>query len=109
MSNDDEREKIKRLEAEIERLAGAIELGRKVIPIAQVAVIAAGALIVAITIGAIGFDPMAVIGGTIPLIVGIIFLAWRRRRLDLMASVLQIAKAHSAELVDKIDPSKPNK
>jgi hypothetical protein len=41
--------------------------------------------------------------------VGILFLAWRRRRLDLMASVLQIAKAHSAELIDQIDPSMLNK
>jgi hypothetical protein len=29
--------------------------------------------------------------------------------MDLMVSVPRIAKAHSAELIDKIDPSMPNK
>jgi hypothetical protein len=107
--DDDRRERILRLEAEIQKLAGAIELGRKVIPVAQAAVVAAGILIMAITIGAIGFDPIAVIGGSIPLIGGILFLAWRRRRLTLMASLLQIAKANSATLIDTIDPSKLKK
>lgn len=84
-------------------MTNAIELGRKVIPFAQAAVVAVGAVILAITIGAIGFDPVAVIGGSAALIIGILFLAWRRRRLTLMATLLQIAKQNRAVLIDEID------
>jgi hypothetical protein len=35
--------------------------------------------------------------------VGILFLAWRRRRLALMATLLQIATQNRAVLIDEID------
>jgi hypothetical protein len=104
-SDDDRRERLQRFDAEIDRLTAAVELGRKVIPFAQAAVVAAGAVILAITIGAVGFDPIAVIGGVIALTMGFLFLAWRRRRLTLMATLLQVAKQNKAALIDEIDPT----
>lgn len=103
--DDDRRERLQCFDAEIDRLTAAVELGRKVIPFAQAAAVAAGAVILAITIGAVGFDPIAVIGGVIALTMGILFLAWRRRRLTLMATLLQVAKQNKAALIDEIDPT----
>ena len=102
-SDEDRRERLQRFDAEIDRLAAAIELGRKVIPFAQVAVVVVGAVILAITIGAIGFDPTAIVGVSVALGMGILFLAWRRRRLTLMRGLLKIAKEHRAVLIDEID------
>ena len=102
-SDEDRRERLQRFDAEIDRLAAAIELGRKVIPFAQVAVVVVGAVILAITIGAIGFDPTAIVGVSVALGMGILFLAWRRRRLTLMTGLLKIAKEHRAVLIDEID------
>ena len=65
-------EEILHIEAHIEELADVIESCRKFMFISKVAIAAGGTLILAIIIGAVGFDPTvmigalaAVIGGTV--------------------------------------------
>ena len=65
-------EQILHIEAHIEELTDIIERCRKIILISKVAIAAGGILILAIVVGALGFDPTiligaiaAVIGGTV--------------------------------------------
>ena len=68
----DVHEQILNIEAHIEELADVIESCQKIILISKAAIAAGGTLILAIIIGAVGFDPTvmigalaAVIGGTV--------------------------------------------
>jgi hypothetical protein len=63
MDDDGElREQILHIEAHIEELADVIEGCRKIIVISKVAIAAGGTLILAITLGAVRFDPTVMIG-----------------------------------------------
>src|SRR5262245_17251851 len=55
-------EQILHLEAHIEELADVIERCRKIIVISKAAIAAGGTLILAITLGAVRFDPTVMIG-----------------------------------------------
>jgi hypothetical protein len=68
----DPRDQIARLESRLEELAEALARCRKIKLISQIAIAGGGIWLLAVTIGAIGFDPMAmmaaisaVIGGTV--------------------------------------------
>ena len=68
----DPRDQIARLESRIEELAEALARCRKIKLISQIAIAGGGIWLLAVTIGVIGFDPMAmmaaisgVIGGTV--------------------------------------------
>ena len=69
MSDGDPRAEILRLEAEIEELSEVIERCRKIILISKIAVAAGGIWLLALTIGIMRFDPVAMIGA-IALIIG---------------------------------------
>jgi hypothetical protein len=62
MSDGDPRAQILRLEAEIEDLTEVIERCRKIILISKIAVAAGAIWLLALTIGIIRFDPVAIIG-----------------------------------------------
>lgn len=104
MNDREQRMQIQRLEAEIQKLAAAIELGRNVVPMAMAALVVAGIVILAVMIGKIGFDPAGVAGVLVALLIGIVFLAWHRRRLGIMAGLLKSIEADKAELAGKIGP-----
>jgi hypothetical protein len=68
----DPRDQIARLESQLEELAEALARCRKIKLISQIAIAGGGIWLLAVTIGVIGFDPMAmmaaisgVIGGTV--------------------------------------------
>ena len=68
----DPRDQIARLESRLEELAEALARCRKIKLISQIAIAGGGIWLLAVTIGIIGFDPMAmmaaisgVIGGTV--------------------------------------------
>jgi hypothetical protein len=68
----DPRDQIARLESRLEELAEALARCRKIKLISQIAIAGGGIWLLAVTIGVIGFDPMAmmaaisgVIGGTV--------------------------------------------
>jgi len=69
MSDDDPRDQILRLETEIEELTQVIERCRKITLISKIAVAAGGMWLLALTIGLIRFDPVAMIGA-IAMVIG---------------------------------------
>jgi hypothetical protein len=71
---DDLREQILQVEADLEELTDAVDRCRKIILISK-AIIAAGAtLILAIALGGVGFDPAVLIGSSAAVIGGTVFL-----------------------------------
>ena len=65
-------EQILHIEAHIEELTDVIERSRKIILIAKAAIAAGGTLILAIIIGAVGFDPTVLIGAIAAVIGGMV-------------------------------------
>jgi hypothetical protein len=62
MDDDNLRDQILRLEAQIDELTEVIESCRKLILVSKIAIAAGGIWLLAFTFGAIRFDPMAMIG-----------------------------------------------
>ena len=68
-------EQILHIEAHIEELTDIIERCRKIILISKAAIAAGGILILAIIVGALGFDPTILIGAIAAVIGGTVVLA----------------------------------
>jgi hypothetical protein len=103
MDEDDGREEIARLEARIEELAESIERCRK-ISLASKAAIAIGAiLLIAIMVGVIKFDPMALIGAIATVLGGTVLFGSNRSTSQERTAALQAAEAQRAEVIGKID------
>jgi peptidoglycan biosynthesis protein MviN/MurJ (putative lipid II flippase) len=85
---------------EIAKLSRAIELSRTVCLVAMAVLVVAAFPLLAVLIGNIGFEPVPIASVLAALGIGIAFLAWRRRRLTLMAGILKIAEAHKDELAE---------
>jgi hypothetical protein len=103
MDDGELREQILRLEAHIEELAEAIESCRKIILISKAAIALGGILILAITLGAIRFDPMAMIGAIAAVIGGTVVFGSNTSTARQAAAAMQAAEAHRAELIGKVD------
>ena len=103
MVEGDPRDQIQRLENQIEELADAIERCRKIILISKVAIAAGGLLIMAIVIGAIRFDPTAMVGAIAAALGGTVLLGSNSRTADEMTAQLRAAEVHRAELISEID------
>ena len=76
-------EQILHTEAHIEGLTDIMERCRKIILISKAAIAAGGTLILAISIGAVGFDPTVLIGSLAAVIGGtVVFgqIAWAQKR-----------------------------
>jgi hypothetical protein len=93
------REQISQIEAEIEELAEIIESCRKLILVAKVAIAAGGALILAITVGVIRFDPTVIIGAIAAVIGGTVVFGSNTSTLKQTTSTMEAAKARRAELI----------
>jgi len=92
--DDDLHEEILHIEAHIEELADVIESCRKFMFISKVAIAAGGTLILAIIIGAVGFDPTVMIGALAAVIGGTLKQA---------TTAMKAAEAHRAELISRMD------
>ncbi len=103
MDDGELREQILRLEAHIEELAEAIESCRKVILISKAAIVIGGMLILAIALGAIRFDPMAMIGAIAAVIGGTVVFGSNTSTARQAAAAMKAAEAHRAELIGKVD------
>ncbi len=103
VDEDDLSEQISRLEARIEELAETIERCRKIILVSRAAIAVGGLLILAIMLGAIRFDPMAVIGAITAVIGGTVLLGSNTSTSQETTATLRAAEAQRAELISKIE------
>jgi hypothetical protein len=103
MAYGDLHDQILRLEADIEELTEVIERCRKVILISKAAIAAGGIWLLALTVGVIGFDPMAMIGAIAVVIGGIVVFGSNMSTSKQAAVAIKAAEASRAELIGKID------
>jgi hypothetical protein len=103
MDEGDLREQISRLEGQIEEAGRAIEWCRKIIVASKAAIVIGGILILAMTLGAIRFDPMAMVGAIAAVIGGTVMFGSNTSTLQQIADAMQAAEGLRAELIGKID------
>jgi hypothetical protein len=110
MNDSDHRDEIVQLEAQIDELAARIESCRKFILVGRIAVASGGAVLIAMLIGAIQFDP-AVIGVAVTAVLGGIVAAGSNRSTAKEAMhELTRAEARRTALIGQIDlPLVPNR
>jgi len=103
MSHDDLRDQIIRLESHIEELAELTQRCRKLIVISKLAIAAGGIWLLAITLGAIGFDPVTMIGAIAVVIGGIVVFGSNTSTLKQATVDIKADEALRAELIGKIN------
>jgi hypothetical protein len=103
MADGELRKEILRLEAEIDELTGVIERSRKVGLIAKIALVAGAIGLLASTVGAISFDPVALIGAIAAVIGGIVVFGSNTSTSKQAAARIKAAEARRAELIGMID------
>src|SRR5215813_936806 len=96
-------EQILHIEAHIEELTDIIERCRKIILISKVAIAAGGILILAILIGAVGFDPTVLIGAIAAVIGGTVVFGSNTSTLKQTMTDMKAAEAHRTELISRMD------
>ncbi|HEY2135972.1 MAG TPA: hypothetical protein VGH49_08795 [Xanthobacteraceae bacterium] len=103
MADDDPRDQISQLEAQIEALAEEVERCRKIALISK-AVIAAGALwMLAMTLGPFRFDPVAMIAAMTAIIGGIVAFGSNASTWEQKAGAMNDAGALRAELIGRLE------
>jgi hypothetical protein len=101
--NGDLHEQILHIEAHIEELTDIIQRCRKIIFISKAAIAAGGTLILAIIIGAVGFDPTVMIGAIAAVIGGTVIFGSNTSTLKQTMTDVKAAEAHRIELISRID------
>jgi hypothetical protein len=101
--DDDPHEQILHIEAHIEELADVIESCRKFILISKAGMVAGGTLILAIVIGAVGFNPTVMIGALAVVIGGTVVCGSNTSTLKQATTAMKAAEAHRAELISRMD------
>ena len=96
-------EQILHIEAHIEELTDIIERCRKIILISKVAIAAGGILILAIVVGALGFDPTILIGAIAAVIGGTVVFGSNTSTLKQTSADMKAAEAHRTELISRMD------
>ena len=100
MVDDDLRDQIARLEAEIEELAKTLEGCRKAILLSKVAIAVGGIWILAFFMR---FDPTTMIAAIAAVIGGVVVLGSNLTTSKQTAAAMKVAERHRAELIDMID------
>jgi len=99
----DAREEIARLEARIEELYETIEKCRKFTLMSKLAMAAGGLLLLVTLLGAIRFEPVALIGAIAALIGGTVLFGSNGSTLNEATSALRTAEAQRTELIGRIE------
>ena len=97
-------DQISQLEADIEDLTEVVERCRKIILISKIAIGAGGIWLLAITLGAIRFDAVAMIASMALVIGGIVIFGSNMSTSKQTTVAINAAEARRAELIDKINP-----
>jgi hypothetical protein len=95
-------EEILHIEAHIEELTDVIERCRKIILISKAAIAAGGILILAIVVGALGFDPTILIGAIAAVIGGTVVFGSNTSTLKQTMTDMKAAEAHRTESAEWI-------
>jgi hypothetical protein len=103
MNHSDLSEQISRLEAQIEKLHGIIERCRKIVLISKVAMAAGATLMLAILLGAVRFDPTAMLLAITAVVGGIVLFGSNNSTSEQTAAALRAAEAQRTELIDRAD------
>jgi hypothetical protein len=101
--NEDARDEIARLEAQIKQLAEAIENCRKIDLASKIAVGLGGILLLAIAVGVIRFDPTAFIAAVAALLGGTVLYGSNSSTSREKTAALRAAEAKRAALIGQID------
>lgn len=103
MVDDDLTDQISRLEARIEHLAGVAERCRKIILISKVAIVIGALLLIAMTLGLIGADPILVAGSIAAVLGGIVMSGSNTSTLEQTTAAIGQAEALRSELIGRIE------
>ena len=93
-----------RIEERIEELTDVIESCRKIMLASKLAIAAGATWLVAFTLGATGFHPMAMIAAMAAVIGGIVVFGSNMGTSKQAAAAVKEAQALRTELIDKISP-----
>jgi hypothetical protein len=104
MDGDNElREQILQVEADLEELTDAVDRCRKIILISKAGITVGGSLILATILGSIGLDPTVLIGSIAAVIGGTVVFGSNTSTLKQSTAAIEAAEAHRAELISRID------
>ena len=99
----DPRERIAQLETRIDELAESIERCRKFVLAAKLAIALGALVLVALLLGAVGFDPVVLMVALIAVIGGIVVLGTNTSTSMQMAADMARAEARRAALIDGLE------
>ena len=99
----DPRDRIERLEARIEWLAAKIENCRKFALASRLAVALGGVVLLAMMLGAIRAEPVALTAGIVAVLGGFVMMGSNRSTADEAAAELAAAEAERAGLIGSIE------
>jgi hypothetical protein len=99
----DPRDQIARLESRLEELAEALARCRKIKLISQIAIAGGGIWLLAVTIGIIGFDPMAMMAAISGVIGGTVMYGSNSTTSREVDAAMKEAEALRAELIGRLE------
>jgi hypothetical protein len=103
MIDGDPRDQIAGIEADIDELAKTLDGCRKAMLFSKVAIAAGGIWILAYLLGAIGFDPRAMIVAIAAIIGGVVIFGSNSSTSKETTAAMKAAETRRAELIDMID------
>jgi hypothetical protein len=103
MNDSDHRDEIVRLEARIDEFADRIESCRKFILVGRIAVACGAAVLIAVSVGAIQFDPPIIAVAVTAVLGGIVAAGSSRSTAKEMMHELTLAEAKRTALIGQID------
>jgi len=96
------RDQIARLESRVEELADAMERCRKIRLVSRLAIAAGGVWMLAVTIGVLAFDPMAMMAAISGVIGGTVMYGSNRTTWREIDAAINEAEAQRAELIGRL-------
>jgi hypothetical protein len=101
--DDDPRDRISRLEAQIEELANAINTCRWFILLSQASMVGGGAWVLALVFGVTRFTPVAMLCSIAAIVGGIVGFGSNTSTAKQNTAAMKVAEKQRAELIGSID------